>query len=498
MLRLIFMKVKVIMCWLNRRDLKKKIKFLIAFLIPVAAVMVMNNGLDNDSWYMLAEGREIVNNGIYYEDQLSIHEGLNVTVQNYGFAVIFYLLYSVFGGVGVYIAMLVVNGVLCYLIYKICMLISNKNTNLSLILMILTDLLLAYCFVVTRAQVVSYVIFMSIIYFLELYARKGDRRVLWWIPVLSFLQINLHASLWPMILIVLIVYMIDGVKQPRLKYKGYKIKPLIIILLASFGVGFLNPYGLKMITFILTSYGIPEANDYINEMQPFRTFASNYDILLYGAIVAVLISYIFGKNKNIRIRYLLMMFGFLALGLNTFKGMSQVILVLLFPMAEVYKNVRIVKWRRVGRIAAMWTGVLAIMTVGTYLVVVVPDTNNDTPGEVMAKGIDAMDLAVGEINKNDLRVYADYNMGGYVEYRGYKAYIDPRMEVFIKSNNGKEEIFKEYYDLQHREVDKKEFISKYNFDYGDEYDLIFKEDESEDDSDGVKVYKKKEQDYIKI
>ena len=246
------------------------VKYLIAFLIPLAGVMVCSNGLDNDSWYVLAEGREIVENGIYYEDQLSMHEGLEVTVQNYGFAVIFYLLFQAFGPVGVYIVMLLLNLLLCYLIYKICMLISNKNVNLSLILMILTDLILARWFVVTRAQMVSYCILMLVIYILELYIKTDKSKFLWWIPLLSFAQINLHASLWPMILLVMGVYIIDGIKQPKLHLEGYKKGPLLVVGLAAFLVGFLNPYGVKMMTFILTSYGVPEANININEMYPFN------------------------------------------------------------------------------------------------------------------------------------------------------------------------------------------------------------------------------------
>ena len=154
---------------MNLSKWSRRLKFLVVFLIPVAAVMVCNNGLDNDSWYVLSEGREIVENGIYYEDQLSMHEGLEVTVQNYGFAAIYYLLYSVFGGVGIYLMMLILSVVLMFLISKICMLLSQKNENLSLVLALITSLFLSCTFVVTRAQMVSYVILMLVIYLLELF-----------------------------------------------------------------------------------------------------------------------------------------------------------------------------------------------------------------------------------------------------------------------------------------------------------------------------------------
>ncbi|MBQ3440928.1 hypothetical protein IJG27_01285 [Candidatus Saccharibacteria bacterium] len=488
------------------------VKYVIAFLVPVAAVMVFHNSLDNDSWYVLAEGREIVENGIYYEDQLSMHEDLEVTVQNYGFAAIFYLFYSAFGGVGIYIAMLVLNGVLCYLIYKVCMLLSNKNVNLSLILMMLTDLLLSYSFITTRAQVVSYVIMMLVIYILELYIKTDKSKYLWWIPVLSLVQINLHASLWPMILLIIGVCILDGIKQPKLHLEGYRKKPLIVVGMMAFLVGFLNPYGVRMMTFILTSYGVPEANDYVNELKSFD-LGSNFHILLYTMIAVVMVLYIFAKNKNIRVRWLLMLFGFLALGINTIKGMSQLILVLFFPMAAVYRNVRIEKWgtRKIRWMLASWVGILALATVGTYVAVVLPGVNMDGPSEEMIAAIDILDREVGDVDKETLNIYVGYNEGGYLEYRGYKSYMDPRMEVFIRSNNGKADIFQEYYDFSKGKIEKDDFLERYDFDYivvrederlydlsNDEFELIYEKDDEENNASddefgevfGVRIYKK--------
>lgn len=69
------------------------------------------------------------------------------------------------------------------------------------------------------------------------------------------------------------------------------------------------------------------------------------------------------------------------------------------------------------------------------------------------------------LSRKDLKIYVDYNQGGFFEYRGYRPYIDPRMEVFIKSNNGKEDIFKEYYDMECGRIKIADFVKKYDFDY---------------------------------
>ena len=246
----------------------RNLKFVAAFLLPAILLMFVNQELDNDSWFVLAEGRYLVENGIHYTDVLTIHEGMNIVVQNYGFAMIFYLIHNTFGASGLYIMMLALNFVICYLLYRICMLISNKNTNLSLFIMMLTDFLLILGFVTTRAQMVSYIIMLALIYVLELYIKTDKSKYLWWLPVLSILQINLHASVWWMLIIIIGVYIIDAIHKPKLRLQGYRMKPLIVVGIVVFLAGFINPYGVKMITYIFTSYGVPEISRMVGEMKP--------------------------------------------------------------------------------------------------------------------------------------------------------------------------------------------------------------------------------------
>ena len=464
----------------------KSLKYIAAFLIPAIFVMLIQRWLDNDSWFILAEGRYLVTNGIHYTDVLTMHDNLSIVVQNYGFAAIFYLIYSALGPAGLYISMLALNGLICYLLYKICMLLSNKNVNLSLLIMMMTDLLLAeFNFVTTRPQMVSYVIFLSLICLLELYIKTEKTKYLWFIPLLSVLQINFHASLWWMLILVLIVYIIDSIKKPKWHLQGYKTKPLVIVSLVTILAGFLNPYGLKMITYIFTSYGAPEITQMVNEMKPFN-LRTTENVLVYGALVLVLVLEMFGKKKGLRIRHLLMFFGFLALGLNTVKGMSQFIMVMFFPLALQYKNVRIerVIEAREGREALMfWTGVVSVCLFVGLCAALVPNIK-DGPDDGVIGALDAIEEANKEKSKvdkeesgankeksetneesNEVKVYVGYNNGGYVEFRGFKAYLDPRAEVFLKKNNQKGDILKEWEEMLSGDIKLDEFLEKYDFDY---------------------------------
>lgn len=62
-----------------------------------------------------------------------------------------------------------------------------------------------------------------------------------------------------------------------------------------------------------------------------------------------------------------------------------------------------------------------------------------------------------------IKLYTGYNDGGMAEFLGIPAYIDPRADVFVKTNNRKTDIMKEYYDLQHGALYYKDFLNKYQF-----------------------------------
>ena len=473
------------------------LKYIAAFLLPAAFILLFTQSLDNDSWFVLAEGRHIVNDGLYYTDVLSMHQDLSITVQQYGFAVFFWLIYDIAGPAGLYIMMLVLNFIICLLIYKICMLLSDKNKNLSLMLMVLSDIALALNFVTTRAQMISYVLFLALIYILELYVKTKKTKFLWITPLISLIQINMHASVWWMLILVMSVYVIDSVKAPKIHLQGYKTTPLIIAAIAMLLTGLINPYGINMITYIFTSYGGGPIFGLVDEMKAF-TLRSIFGTMIYIMIAGVIILCIYGPTKrDIRMRHLLMFFGFLALGINSIKGMSELILVAYMPIAAAYKKTKIenIVYSKTGRNALiLWGGAITISCFIVCMTVLLPSLDN-YPDRASFEGLNAVDKSVEEssLSKNDLKIYAGYNDGGYVEFRGYKSYLDPRAEVFLKNNNGKADILQEYVDFITKKITTDEMLNKYSFDYlfirgkdnpayqldGKKYETVYFDEDSE-------------------
>ena len=66
-------------------------------------------------------------------------------------------------------------------------------------------------------------------------------------------------------------------------------------------------------------------------------------------------------------------------------------------------------------------------------------------------------------DKDDIRLYSIMEDGGYGMFLGVKSYLDCRAEYFIKYNNKKYDILKEYFLLQHSKININEFLDKYKF-----------------------------------
>lgn len=438
--------------------------YIILFSIPIIFLLLLTKKFDNDIWYLLSEGRYIVQNGIYKIDPLSMHEGLNVVVQNWASASLFWIIYSLFGQFGLLCTTIICNFFICYLLYKICMIISDKNYILSLIIMFAADITLVSHFIVIRPQILSFIVLLSLIYVLELYIKTDNSKYLIWIPILSLIEINIHASLWWMLFLFMLPYVIDSFKSKFLQTQGFRKKPFFIAIGVAFIIGFLNPYGYKAITFIFSSYGDKYMHLFINELLPF-TFNKQLCEHMFMLMMGIGLIYAFFREGNIRVRYLCLFCGTLLLGFMSVKGFSHFILVSIFPLAYFFKDLFPKDFSDLGaefskilNILGAITGTICIAGICALFVYKSQYNLMENDAE------DPMNLIAEVFDPEKVTVYSSFNDGGYVSFRGYKPYIDPRAELFLKKNNKKADIFEEYYKLQHNETNKQAFLDKYKFD----------------------------------
>ena len=79
------------------------------------------------------------------------------------------------------------------------------------------------------------------------------------------------------------------------------------------------------------------------------------------------------------------------------------------------------------------------------------------------KNVDSIMEYMKENIPIDNKIYAE-SSSAYLEYVGYKVYIDNRIELFLKKMNKKSDILSECFKVRNN-IGIDEFLNKYNFDY---------------------------------
>lgn len=450
------------------RTIKKTIKnyrppksiILALFAVMSIYVFFQKNTFDNDTWFLLNHGRYIFKNGIPHIEPFTIHQGFKFVMQQWLTSCIFWFVYKRFKILGLKILVTFVYSLTMYFMYKLCMLVSNKKFYLSSFITIVFSLLLQIQ-TVLRPQIFDSLIFVIELYVLELYIRKKRNKYLLVLPILSLLLINLHSSMWFMLIAFMVPYIIDSFKLniKFIKGEGYKKRPLFIVLFVVLLVGFLNPYGLEAITYVFRSYGIKEINSFILEMKPIAITRFSGKIV-FGILFFVISTAIFSKNRKIKLRYYLLFLGTSFLGLSQVKSLYLLLIGVFFPIADLLSEEfkeYYTKYHKLKFIIIQRT-IVVLMIIIVGLVLYKPLK------QPVAKVSDSVNYIMNNYDITKIKVYTSYGDGSYTEFMGLRCYIDPRAEVFLKTNNKKADVFYEYYELQTVKTEGYEFLEKYKFD----------------------------------
>lgn len=435
----------------------KKAMFLY-FNIPLLLVLIWNIDY-NDTWFLLNHGRYILNNGFPTIEPFTIHHDFAFIIQQWLSSVLFYLSYSLLGKYGLLILTLLVTGYIIFISYKLCMLLSDKRYNLSVIITTVMTFLLAYLFITSRPHIFTFAIIITEMYFLEKYIKENNKKYLYFLPLLSLLEINLHASMFFMQFAFLLPYLIDSFRYKigPLKSEGYKKWPLFIAAIGMLLVGLINPYGIEAITYIFRSYGNVYINSSILEMHPL-VITSYIGKVCLVIIFAIIFIYMFYRKNNIKTRYFLLFIGTTYLTFSSYKGLAYLLIGGILPLSY-YLKPSFRKDNTKDKVK-LYKYLLNSCCIASVVLLIIIGTNSMTFTYAYKEGIDYL---LDNNKPSDITLYTGFNEGAYPEWMGIKCYMDPRAEVFLKANNGKADIIEEYYLLQHGEIDVRKFLEKYKF-----------------------------------
>lgn len=435
-----------------------------AFLLILLAIpcLLIRQTLDNDIWFLLNSGRYVLENGIPHVEPFTIHADLAFVMQQWLAAVIFWLLYSNFGSLGILLIIFISYGLLICLVYKLCMVISNENFLVSYAVTFIIIAILSI-FMVSRPYIFSTLIIIVEVYILECYISNRNQKILFLLPILSLYQINLHAAMWPILFVILIPYIVDSFsfKLLFIKGQGYAKKVLFINIILMILMGFLNPYGIESMLYLFKSYGHLEISNMVLELQPVN-ITSNIGKWVFGIFLILILIYTLYKKGTSRFRFILLTLGMAFIVLTSVRGLLFFAFCGLFPLSYFLKDIKIKEKKAESTRRLLFVRIVLIMIICFGITVGFVSKSmhagNDEPKET-----GAVDYLLESTTIDTTILYTGYNSGGYAEYMGFQTYIDARAEVFVIENNKKDDIMYEYFELQEGDIYYKDFLEKYNF-----------------------------------
>ena len=463
----------------------KKYWYYSLLAIPFISVCMNNKTPDNDIWFILNNGRYVLNYGIPHIDTFTIHKGLHYVMQQWLYAVIVYSILHCFGKYGILVFMLCLTTILMTILYKLCYYISKDKFKTVLVVTIALTIISS--FITTRPQVLTYIFLLLETYLLEKYTHTKNIKYLYPLPIISLLLMNFHCSMWFMQYVFLLPFLVSRIINKE------KIKPILVISIIMFITGFINPYGVEAITFIFKSYGISAVNTLVLEMFPSDYGDSFWKYSIFILLLFLFINVYFSKKK-IDYRYLFFIMGTFLLGAMHRKCVVYFILWAAYCFSaidiekiKIKKDIKFLQdkvFLEIKRSLSLGLSICLIITLFLTIKLTFEIYNFKDLKEGIVK------YTLKNYDVSTIKMYTTYDDGGYTEYYNIKSYIDPRAELFVKKSNKKADILTEATKMYDEPSDKtiKKLLEKYNFTHIlERYDSIF-ERYLRNDSNYIKEY----------
>lgn len=461
---------------------------IIAAVMAAGVINIYAESYDNDIWFILATGREIVENGLPYVNPFTIHDGMNIVVQQWLPDVIAWVIFSLFGFIGLGVWMVACIGVLILLLYRLGRILRGDRWGgewiLAAILLVLPGL---SAYLSMRPHFYTMITFAALINCLESYRRTHEVKWLAAMAPLVLLHANMHMAMAPFDVVIIVCYGLPDVFRPwhrrginedlQLAYADYPRRPLWVAAAVAFALLFVNPYGVSGALYTLLSYGAADYDNYIREMGPL-TFTTDWAIDFAVCFVLGILAAAFCGYRSFRrtgtftfdLPQLVLFFG---CGILAFQHVRNVWLGVFFAYPLLVSATAgwsvLSPWRVTDLSRAIGAGLAsALITLGMVFGMFAVRADVTAPIKD-SKNIPLAAIEYLDAHEDDpasLRLFNHFTSGGFLEYSGYRALIDPRPELLNSAITGApEDYYFEYVDFIRGRTPVEDYVEKYGFDY---------------------------------
>lgn len=517
-----------------KKNLKINFNIIAILAIIIFCVSVTPITFQNDTYYTIKIGEYISENGIDMKDHFSWHENLDYTYPHWLYDLGTYQIYNIGQNIGevsgiknggmyaIYISTLILTIILGLTIY-----FTNKKLNNNKLISFLLSLGAIYIirdFVAARAQLVTFILFMLEIYFIEMFLKEKKKRYAVFLVITSLLIANLHVAVWPFFFVLFMPYIVEYIvailkeayiidkliikeketKLNRLKSKGidneklkkleetiaknkekfeeiklqnekrklnpYKlivqknstVKWLLLILVICILMGFITPIGDTPFTYLIkTMQGNTTEN--INEHLPL-TLIQNKEFLILIAIYLLLL--IFTKVK-ITLKDLFLLGGLVLLTFITKRQVSLcaiITTIILNRMVCDFLDIYVKNYREIIKNTEedILIGLIILVSVLAISINIFEPKADDDFIDESSYPIHASNFIKENIDLSQMRLYNEYNYGSYLLYNDIPVFIDSRADLYSPEFNNDVDVFSDFLDISNIGLYYEEKFEEYN------------------------------------
>ena len=431
---------------------------------------------DSDTYFILATGRTILESGLPETNPFVIHTGLEMPIHQWLYDVVLAAVEGAAGPGGLFAAALILAGLLALCLWVFVRRFCRDWVAAAVLTALSLLLLCPWMNLRPTFLTLSVIALMQTAFFAWEQTRR--RRYLLLPPALSLLLVNFHTSLWVMCLVLAAPHLMPAALPRRGELRSFfwrwwiAVRPAAVCVAAMAAAGLCNPYGLKGMLYPLLSYGA--VTDFsIRELErpallSVQGLGLTAQVLLYAFALqkkglrgldprraAMAAGTLFLAAMHLR------NFWFTAFAAIPAAGEALDALAARLraappkPFDVPSRDPRTERGRRLLRweILAFFL-VLVALTLPKW-----ERADAADPAFAPAAAADLLDT----LDREDIVLFTGFNNGAYMEYRGYRGYIDARPEIYTKKLNGTKDVLEEYKSVMDGTADYAEWLDRYGF-----------------------------------
>ena len=429
----------------------------LVMLLGYATGQIAQYIYDADAYFLAATGREMIAGGslrFLRENPWTIVDGQEIVVQQWLYCLLFQFVERG-GWAGVTAFVLVQNLLVAVLAWKLFRMDGVRPGHFLAALSAALVLCTRYQFS-DRPECMTVLLVLLECYGLEKAGRTGETGWLWLLPLSTFLEINLHASMWPVHYAVLLAYLVpdfairrtDGSAGAGLRRHWDMLAAHMVLSLL---VMLANPYGWKAITYVVDAFRAGTFGALAIQEQAPVAFLSFTFLSFLALCVGMCVCVMRWKGEGIlRTQSMHLALGFMLMSSYATKNAMFLVVALLYMLRDLCRGVERdpvldgLLSQHVTRRAA------PLVVLCTVLFLLFPASRIQARflSPVASSLESELAQASGYIEDRggkDSRVFTGFNVGNYFEYWGYhNIYMDARPELHTEMFNSKRDELFEY------------------------------------------------------